>query len=121
MVKKEFLRNPFTTLPRGIFVATTLSTAFFALMAIIYFLNENSYQNLISIYRFYLSKPGLALGLVVPIFIGAVTTIFINIYTKSKVNLQNRKWLKFLILVGLIFLYVPVTFVGAILILYFGK
>ena len=121
MVKKESLRNPFSTLPGGTFVATTLSTAFFALIAIVYFLNENSYQNLSSVSRFYLSKPGLASGLVVPIFICAITAFFVDIYLKSKVKLKNRVRFRFLILAGLIFLYIPATFIGVILILYFGN
>ena len=106
---------------KGTFLSATLLTAISALLATVFYIDNNYSKSFTLLKKYYLSSTGITLGVLIPIYVGALTATLVSISKRiiNRVNLNNP--LRYIVLTLLIFAYILVTFLGALTILYFGR
>jgi hypothetical protein len=121
MEHKLNLNNIFKSSVKGTFVSATSTTFLGALLATSLYVNE-SYSNPISILRgYYLSLDGLVLGIVVPFYVGLVTAGLVLVFTRVSKRFNSNNSFRNLAFLLLVIAYIPITFIGAMAILYLGN
>jgi purine-cytosine permease-like protein len=117
MRTKEFFSSPV----KGTFLSTTLLIAIGALLATVFYLDDNYSNSFTLLNKYYLSSTGITLGLVIPVYVGAVTALLVFMFKRvsDRFNLNNS--LRYVALLSLVITYIFATFFGAITILYFGS
>jgi purine-cytosine permease-like protein len=106
---------------KGTFFSATFLIALGALLATVFYLDDNYSNSFTLLNKYYLSSTGLTLGVLIPIYVGAMTTalVFISKRFSNRVNSNNS--LRYIVLTLLVFAYIPITFLGAVTILYLGS
>jgi len=112
--------NIFKSSVKGTFIGSTLTTALATLLATALYINDNYSSPFTVFSKYYFSLRGFAFGIVVPVFVGVMTAGLVLVSKKASYVLADRKALKYLTLSILAFTYIPITFVGALVILYLG-
>jgi hypothetical protein len=92
-----------------------------AFLATALYVNDNYSNPLTILSKYYLNLKGFALGIVVPLFVGATTSGLVLVSKKVNYILAERNFLKFLTLSMLVTFYILVVFIGALVILFFGN
>ena len=120
MKNKVKLLKLFESPTKGTLLSATFTTAFAALLATGLYVNDNYSNPITIISKYYFSIRGFAFGIVIPIFVGVMTAGLVLVSKRVNYILTGRKVLKNLALSMLAVAYIPVTFVGAMVILYLG-
>jgi hypothetical protein len=114
---KEFFLSPV----KGTFLSASLATALGAFLATALYINDN-YSNPLTIFsKYYLSIRGFAFGVMIPVFVGVMTAGLVLVSKRINYILADRKALKYIALPILAIAYIFITFIGALIILYFGN
>ena len=117
---QKVVANIFKSSVKGTFLSSTLTIALAALLATALYINDNYSNPLTIISKYYFSLRGFAFGILIPIFVGAMTAVLVLVSKKINSQLAKKHPLKFLSLVMVAIFYVPISFVGALVILYLG-
>jgi len=114
-------KNIFKSSVKGTFVSSTLLIVISALLATVFYLDDNYSNSFTLLNKYYLSSTGITLGLVIPVYVGAMTAalVFISKRFSNRVNAINS--LRYIGLALLVISYILTTFLGALVVLYFGS
>ena len=115
------LVNIFKSPIKGTFVSATLTTFFAALLAVALYVNDNYSDSFRITSKFYSSVRGFTFGVVVPLYVGLVTAGFVFISKKIMNKFKKTLILRNLALTLMALFYLPLTFLGALLLIYFGN
>ena len=120
MKAQVIAKNIFKSSVKGTFVSSTLLIVISALLATVFYLDDNYSNSFTLLNKYYLSSTGITLGLVIPVYVGAMTAILVLISKRvsERFNLNNS--LRYVALLLLVITYILATFLGAITILYLG-
>jgi hypothetical protein len=114
-------KNIFKSSVKGTFVISTLLIAISALLATVFYLDDNYSNSFNLLNKYYLSSTGLTLGLVIPVYVGAMTAALVLILKRFSNRVNSNNSLRYIGLTLLFFIYIPMTFLGVITILYLGS
>lgn len=120
MQVEKGIANIFKSSVKGTFLSATLTTAVAALLATVLYINDNYSNPFTIISKYYFSIRGFAFGIVVPVFVGSMTAGLIVVSKKVNSKIVKLRPLKLTILIMLGIAYFPLTFCGALVILYLG-
>lgn len=120
MQVEKVAANIFKSSIKGTFLSATFTTAFAALLATALYVNDNYSNPVTIISQYYLSVRGFAFGIVIPVFVGVITSGLVLVSKRINYIFTGRKALKILALLMVAFSYIPITFIGALIILYLG-
>ena len=114
-------KNIFKSSVKGTFVSSTLLIVISGLLATVFYLDNNYSNSFTLLNKYYLSSTGLTLGVLIPIYVGAMTAalVFISKRFSNRINAINS--LKYLGFAILFVAYIPLTFIGVLTILYLGN
>ena len=121
MKPQSSLINIWKSPVKGTFLSATLLTAISAFLAIVFYIDNNYSKSFTLLKKYYLSLNGITLGVLIPIYVGAMTATLVSISKKliNRVSLNNS--LRDIVLKLLVFAYILVIFLGIITILYLGS
>jgi hypothetical protein len=121
MVKPQAIAiNTFKSSVKGTFIGATSTTALATLLATALYINDN-YSSPFAIFsKYYFSLRGFAFGIVVPVFVGAMTTALVLLLKYVRLRLTSRRVAKIICIFLIIFAYFSTTFLGSIVIIYLG-
>jgi hypothetical protein len=106
---------------KGTFISSTLLIAIGALLTTILYLDDNYSNSFTLLNKYYLSSTGITLGLVIPVYVGAMTAALVLISKRFSNRVNSNNSLRYIGLTFLFFTYIPITLLGAITILYLGS
>jgi purine-cytosine permease-like protein len=106
---------------KGTFFSATFLIALGALLATVFYLDDNYSNSFTLLNKYYLSSTGLTLGVLIPIYVGAMTAalVFISKRFSNRVNAINS--LRYIGLALLVLAYILTTFLGTLVVLYLGS
>jgi hypothetical protein len=114
-------KNIFNSSVKGTFVSSTLLIVISALLATVFYLDDNYSNSFTLLNKYYFSSTGLTLGVLIPVYVGAMTAALVFISKKFSNRLNSNNSLRYIGSTLLFFTYVPMTFLGAITILYLSS
>jgi hypothetical protein len=106
---------------KGTFISATFIIALGALLATVLYLDDNYSNSFTLLNKYYLSSTGLTLGVLIPVYVGAITAALVFIAKRFSNRVNSINSLRYIGLALLVITYFLTTFLGAITILYLGS